>query len=154
MSAPIVENIGQFIESAINDITVANGYNQDLVATRKKRFFLGGEVFNDLNTFILQGKSDNKFEAIEETGPRLVRQEYLIWAVVLQSDKAENVIDTKLNQVRADIEKKLCEDYTCGGAAKQLDIVSCEPTDTPECGVLITVEILFIVAWNNPYIQA
>lgn len=153
MSIPVVESIGTFLENAIKEITVANGYNYDLTATRSKRFFLEDEVLDDLKVYILQGKSDSKGDVLSETSPRIVRQEYLIWAICLQSDNAGEVIDTKINKVKSDIQKKLCEDYICGGYAKMLDILSVEPTDTPETGILITVEVMYAVQWNDPYIQ-
>jgi len=153
VATPVVENIGAFLESAINDITVENGFNYDLTATRSKRFFLEDETLDDLKVYILQGKSDSKGDVLSEISPRIVRQEYLIWAICLQSDTAEEVIDTKINKVKSDIQKKLCEDPYCGGYAKMLDVLSCEPTDTPETGILITVEVLYSVQWNNSYIQ-
>ncbi len=153
MSIPVVENIGAFLETAIGEITVANDFNFDLTATRTKRFFLEDEVLDDLTAYILQGKSDSKGNVLSKTAPRIVRQEWLIWTVVLQSDSAKEVIDTKLNKVKSDISKKLCEDHTCGGYSKMLDILSVEPTDTPETGILVTMEVIYSVAWNDPYVQ-
>lgn len=153
MATPIIESIGAFLESAINEITVANGWNYTLSATRSKRFFLEDMTLDDLNAYILQGKSESKGECRGKTDPRTVIQQYLIWIVCIQSDTAEEVIDTKLNKVKSDVEKKLCADHTCGGYAKKLDILSAEPTDTPETGILVTVEVTYCVQWNDPYIQ-
>lgn len=152
---PVTEQIGAFLERAIAGITVANGYNYTLTATRAKRFLLADQPLADLSAYIMQGGSEqNKAPVNPATGhePRVVRQKYFIWIVVLQSDDATECIDTKLNQVCADVIKKLCEDPRCGNYAKFLDIVSTEATDVPETGILITVEILYAVQWADPYV--
>lgn len=153
MSTPIVESIGAFIETAIGEITVVNGFNYTLTASRAKRHFLEDEVLDDLNAYIIQGKTESKGEVLGATDARVVKKEYMIWVVALQSDTATEVIDTKLNQIGADVEKKLCTDPTCGGYAKHLDIVNVEPTDTPETGVLVTIEVTYSVVWNDPYTE-
>jgi len=155
MSLPVIEQIGAFLERAMSDVTQANGYSYTLTSTRAKRFLLADQPLADLTAYIMQGGSDqNKSPVNPATGrePRVVRQKYFIWIVVLQSDEASECIDTKLNYVCADVIKKLCEDPRCGGYAKFLDIVSTEATDIPETGILITVEILYAVQWADPYV--
>lgn len=151
MSTPVVENIAAFLESAVNEITTDNGFNYTLSAIRTKRFFLEDETFNDLEVYILQGKTDLTGKVLGKTAPRTTKQEYLLWAVCLQSDTSEDAIDTKINKVKADIHKKLCEDLTCSGYAKFLDITSVEPTDVPETGILITIEVTYSTQWADPY---
>jgi len=152
---PVAEQIGAFLERAIAGITVASGYNYTLTATRAKRFLLTDQPLADLAAYILQGGSEqDKAPVNPATGrePRVVRQKYFIWIVILQSDDAAECIDTKLNQVCADVIKKLCEDPRCGNYAKFLDIVATEATDVPETGILITIEVLYAVQWADPYV--
>jgi len=154
MSTPIVESIGSFIESAIGDITEENDFNYTLTPTRRKRQFLMSEAYKDLTAYIFQGESERNGKVINANAPRVIIQEYFIWVCCLQSDTSNEVIDTKLNVVRSDIEKKLCEDPTCGGFAKHLDIISAEPTDEPDTGVLLVVDVHYAVVWRDPYTKA
>lgn len=154
MSTPIVESIGAFIENAITGITVANGYNYDLSATRMKRVFAEDETFDDLKVYIHQGESESKGTVLSKTSPRQIKQEYILWAVCKQSDFATDSVDQKINKVRSDIEKKLCIDLTCGGYAKHLDILSTLSTNMPETGIELTIEITYTVQWDNPYVSA
>jgi len=151
---PVIENIAAFLEAAINEITVANEFNYTLSASRKKRYFFNDEVFDDLNVYLLQGRTEIKGQGLAATSVRTTKQEYLIWAVALQNDKSDETIDIKLNQIKADILKKLCEDPTCGGYAKMLDVIAIEPTDIPETGVQITIQVTYCTIWNNQYLQA
>lgn len=152
MATPILEHIAQFLEDSINSITVANGFNYTLSAVRNKRMFLEDEPFADKSVYIWQDESENLGQGLSTTSKRKVDQEYIIWAIGTDDDDATVSIDTKLNKIRADIEKKLCEDPTCGGYAKHLDIVSTMITDEPETGVVILIRINYIIQWNNPYI--
>jgi len=154
MSTPVAENIGAALESALDGLEIPGFGN--LQATRMKRFILEGEPLDDLACYILQDKCEFQGDVIVVGGtePRLVTQNYLVWVACLQGDKATQPIDQKLHVVVAEIVAKLCADYTLGGTCKQLDITEIQPTDSPEVGVLITVQILYFVQWNNPYNSA
>lgn len=151
MKTPIVEYIGAYLETIIGEITTDSGWEYTLSPTRSKRFFLENDSLPDLKAYILQGKSKTDGDSLSATAPRTVKQQYFIWVICLQSDDDVVAIDTKLNKVRSDVEKKLCENYTCDGYAKSLDIIDTEPTDDPETGILIEIEVIYMVQWNNPY---
>lgn len=151
MATSVIEQIGSALETAIGEITVANGYAQTLTATRTKRIFLEDEVLKDLHVYLYQGESASQGKGLGSTDARTVVQEYFIWAVCKQGDRATIPIDTKLNSVRSDIEKKLASNPTLGGLCKHLDIVSTIATNIPEAGIELTIELTYCVTWNDPY---
>ena len=114
MTTPIVESIADNVYDTVNLVTVANGFNQTLVAYRPKRTDFGDVV--PIDGVVLVKQSDP--EAVD--GPLMLQswiQPFALMAIVLDSDTASTSIDTRLNQVRSDLEKKFQEDLTRGGYA-------------------------------------
>lgn len=153
MSTPIIESIAEFIKDAINTITVANGFNQTLKAIRPKRLYLNNEITDDLSVVIVQEKPIEN-EATATT--RSWKQPFVIQAIIIDSDNETASIDTRLNQVRSDIEKKLCEDKKCGGNAEYLKINSPDYIEPSEAftGIVVNIEVYYTVEYNDPYVKA
>lgn len=152
MSTPIIEHIAEFIKAAINDITTGNGFNQDLVAIRPKRIYLDDEVTKDL-TVIIQQTDTREWEKTNSTQGWV--QRFDVQAMVVDSDNAVVSIETRLNTVRSDIEKKLLEDIKCGGYAHDLQLLPPEfYAGADFTGVLIPVEVYYRTLYDDPYTKA
>ncbi len=152
MSLPIIENIAVDIEAAINAITVANGFNQNLVAVRPKRveFNASNLPWGDLDVLIKQAGQEEVEPGI---GTKHWRQIFLIAAIVIDSERVTDSIDTRLNQVSADIEKKLTADPQRGNNAIDTQIEGAEPFDDDAgiSGILIQVSVEYWTVFNDPY---
>ena len=104
MSTPVIEQIAVKIEEAVNAITTANGFNQDLTAVRPKRLHLEGDLNADLTVIIEQEAA----EVSQISGDTITwSQGFTLQAIVVDSDTATEALDTRLNKVRSDIEKQL-----------------------------------------------
>lgn len=151
MSTPIVEQIAVKLVALVNAITVANGFNQTLVAVRPKRIHLEGDINDDLNVIIEQEDA-----AIEEDSTTHViwRQGFTLQALVIDSDDATAAIDTRLNTVRSDIEKKLMEseNWKLDGLGMVL-LKSAEKfiADPQMAGIAVNIDVLYETNKSNPY---
>jgi len=94
MATPITEYIAENIKTAINAITVANGFNQDLVAIRRKRTDFHDVAPEDGKVLIMQVEDD---ELEKPMGLVAWSQKFLITAIVLDSDNATDSIETKMS---------------------------------------------------------
>ena len=106
MSTPIIESIAENIKTAVNLITVANGFNQTLTAVRPKRNDFYKTAWDDLTVLISQAEAE---ELEGGYGTKEWRQNFMLVCIVIDSDDATASIDTRLNQVAADIFKKLLQ---------------------------------------------
>jgi len=104
MSTPVIEEIAVKLVALINQITVGNGFNQTLTAVRPKRIHLEGDINTDKTVIIEQMDGTAALDANETT---VWHQGFAIQALVIDSDDATEALDTRLNQVAADIIKKL-----------------------------------------------
>jgi hypothetical protein len=151
MSSPIIEQIAVKLFDAVNAITVANGYNQTLIAVRPKRIHLEGDINDDLNVIIEQ--EDAVIEA-DSTTHIIWRQGFTLQALVIDSDDATDPIDTRLNLIRSDMEKKLMDTDTqdLGGLGEVL-LKSAEKfiADPQLAGVAVNIDVLYQVAVGDPY---
>lgn len=151
MTNPIVELIAQDIEARINEITTGNGFNQNLVALRPMRV-----DFKDVaptNGYVLIKQADEEEPEDQAHMTKEWEQPFVLMAIVLQSDTASTSIDQKLNQVRADIQKKLTEDTTRGGNAIDTVILPSAEFDDGEgfTGIAVRVVVRYRVKINDPY---
>lgn len=152
MSTPIVEYISENILTAINAITTGNGFNQTLVAQRPKRMLFLDEAWDDLTVIVEQA---NESVTTIIMNAREVTQSYEISAIVISSDDASATIDTRLNQVDADIKKKLMADNTRGGYAIDTEIQASEKFTYNESfsGIIINVDVKYRIKIDDPYTQ-
>jgi len=151
MSTPIIEYIAENIKDSIDLITTDNEFNQTLTAVRPKRRDFQDASWDDLTVLINQGPSA-ELESASMT--KEWAQQFLLMAIVVDSDDATDPIDTRLNQVRADIEKKLTEDLTRGGYAIDTEINESTPfidDETALSGVAVLITVHYRTKDNDPY---
>lgn len=114
MTTPIIEHIADNVYDSVNEVTIANGFNQTLVAYRPKRTDFADVMPADGVVLVKQLDPDS----IEGPfGLHTWSQPFALMAIVLDSDTASTSIDTRLNQVRSDLEKKMQVDLTRGNYA-------------------------------------
>jgi hypothetical protein len=151
MSNPIIELIAVDIETAINAITTAAGYNQTLTAVRPKRSDFAKAAWNDLTVLISQVEPE---ELAPEMGYKRWRQFFILTCIVIDSDTAETAIDTRLNRVVADITKKLCADIRRSNLADDTNIHSPVPFVDDESAmsrIAIQISVDYRTQENDPY---
>jgi len=155
MSTPIIETIAVKISALIDAITIAAGFNQTLTAVRPKRLHLEGDINTDLTVIIEQEDP----EIQEETNEVITwRQPFTLQALVLDSDDATTAIDTRLNQVRSDIEKKLMENdnWKLDGLADGILLRPPEKfiADPQVAGIAVNIDVIYTVLTADPYSQS
>ena len=159
MTTPIIEHIAADIKTAINAITVAAGFNQTLTGVRPTRVgFEGGPPPKDLEVFIIQDDPDEDEDLSGAGYVSLLawRQPFLLQAFVISSDDATASIDTRINQVRSDIEQKLMEDISRGGYAIDTQVKApIKFNDGPAfSGIVVMIEVIYRTRENDPYTAA
>ena len=153
MSTPITEYIAEDLKVAINAVTMANGFNQDLTAVRRSRTDLRNVPAGDGVVLIMQVED----EPLEEpVGVASWVQKYLISAIVLDSDDASTSIETKMAKVRDDLRKKQVEDPTRGGYAIDTINGPATPFDDGEgfTGITLETEVHYRTQYADPYTKA
>ena len=154
MSTPILEHIAVNVEATINAITEGDGFNQNLVAVRPKRNDFKDVVPEDGKVLIWQ--ADDELPEEQAHNAQHWVQPFVLMAIVLDSDDAETSIDTRLNQVRADIQKKFRVDFTRGGYAWDTELLPCAKFDDGQgfTGIAVNVAVHYRVKDDDPYTGA
>ena len=156
MSTPIIELIALDIVTAITAITTGNGFNQTLTALRPRRVDYKDTAPKDGTVYVWQGDAE---EASAQTFPlKAWIQPFKLVAIVIDSDATATSIDTRLNQVRSDIEKKLMEDVGRSGLANGGDgTVIRAPEKFDEgpsyTGITVNIEVQYRTLETDPYTQ-
>jgi hypothetical protein len=155
MSTPIIEQIAVKIEDLINAITVANGFNQDLAAVRPKRIHLDSDLNDDNTVFIYQ---DVGLAVIDTNEVMRWQQNFLLQALVIDSDDATASIDTRCNTVAADICKQLMsgtnlflDGLVDGEWIDQIEIKTAVVDGRPQSLVEVTLTIMYQLSTSDPY---
>ena len=153
MSTPLVEQIAVKLEEAVSAITEAAGFNYDLTAVRPKRIHLEGDINTD-RTVIIEQESAVKHS---QSGDTITwRQGFTLQALVIDSDTETESIDTRLNKIRADIEKQLTSAtyQDCGGLADGILLKDPEKFLTEDCsGIAVNIDVQYTTEYNDPYTQ-
>lgn len=154
MSLPIVEQIAVKLVEAVNAITTANGFNYDLTAVRPKRLHLESDLNDDLSVIIEQ---EDPVKESQTESTITWRQAFTLQAIAIDSDDSTEAIDTKLNKIRADIEKHLLNDTynTCGGLAEGIMLRAPERFVIPPAisGVAVNIDVWYTTEYADPYTQ-
>lgn len=151
-SLPIIELIAVDLLAAVNAVTVANGYYQTLTAVRPKRGDDDDAITGDLTVLIAQGDPE---ELEGAHGIRQLKQPFYIQVILIDSDDATTPIDTRINMVRSDIEKKLALDETRGGWAFDQRILTPESFNGEGfTGFALPVDISYRTAAGDPFTKA
>ena len=153
MSTPVIENIAANLKDTIAEITVANGFNQTLSAVRSRRNDFSDISPDDLTVLIVQMDEDKLDSAI---GTYEWDQHFLLMTFVIDSDTSITPIDTRRNQVKSDIIKKIKETASRGGYAIDTKIQPSAMFDDGEgfCGVAVEIAVHYRVDEDDPYTQA
>ena len=155
MSTPVIEQIAVKIEEAVNAITTANGFNQDLTAVRPKRLHLEGDLNADLTVIIEQEAA----EVSLISGDTITwSQGFTLQAIVVDSDTATEALDTRLNKVRCDIEKQLqsATYKSLGGLCEAILLKAPEKfiADPQLSGIAVNCDVIYTTDYDDPYSQA
>lgn len=153
---PIVEQIAANLKTAIDAITVTNGFQQDLKAVRPTRLgFADDEVPENGTVLITQDDPEPLDELSAPGNPALKawRQPFVLIAFVIESDGATTPIETRINRVGADIQKKALEDPGRGNLAidthvQAPNIMNEGPRFT---GIIVNVEVDYRTPEDDPY---
>jgi hypothetical protein len=160
MSTPVIEHIALYLNSLVNGITVANGYNYDLTAVRPKCLSLNKEDAKDKSVIIQQGDTAED-ELIRGASPepdiREWKQPFCLVAIVYED--ASEPVDAKMNKIRSDIEKAIGvenrdhpEGERCGGYAGYLNVNKPDYLEYDQfTGVVVNVTVEYRVAADDPY---
>lgn len=152
MTKPVIENIADNVLDTINGITIANGYNYNLSAVRKRRIDFEDEAWDDLSCLILQTKV-NELDSGYST--KEWEQFFEVFVFAQDPDDSDISIDTKLNQIRSDIEKAIMTDTTRGGFAIDTMIHGAVfDDDNGYSAVAVSFSVHYRVNELNPYTQS
>jgi len=153
MATPITENIAHDIEGAINLITVANGFEQDLVAQRHKRVDFSDVMPENGKVLIVQCEEEKPDKVA--VGCQEWLQIFALVAFVIESDTGQN-IEIRTSKVRDDIRKKLMEDPTRTGYAIDTILRAATPFDDGEgfTGIEIEIACHYRTQYADPYTAA
>lgn len=150
MADPVIELIAKNLETSINAITVANGYNQTLKALRPRRNDFSDVTPDDLTVLIKQADEE---QGVDPIAKQDWSQPFFLIAIVLDSDAATASIDTRINYVRADIQKKLLIDVTRGNNAYDTIILPSTEFDDGNgfSGIEVKIAVKYRTQYTNPY---
>jgi hypothetical protein len=153
VSTPRIEHIAVDIKSAVDAVTVANGFNQDLVAVRPRRNDFSDVTPENGKVLIWQSDEDKPGPEDQAYSTTEWMQPFLLIAFVLDSDSESASIDTRLNQVRADLQKKLREDVTRGGYAIDTELLPSRTFDDGKgfSGIAVAFGVSYRVNEDDPY---
>ncbi|HOK96844.1 MAG TPA: hypothetical protein PK052_06835 [Anaerohalosphaeraceae bacterium] len=150
---PIIEQIAEDIKATVAGITIANGYHQDLTPIRPRRNDFADVCPSDGIVLIWQEDDDPS-----ETAPPMAEeffQEFMLIALVIDSDAATDSIDTRLNRVKSDLRKALQEDVTRSGLAINTVPGPSRKFDDGSgfSGIAVTFVVHYRTQYNDPYTQ-
>lgn len=153
MSIPIIESIAANILTTVNGVTEGNGYNQTIDAKRPSRVDYDTDTVDDLTAEVFQTEPEKL------VGPNIYyswRQGFDIVVYAINDDGSAVTIDTRLNQIAADISKALRVDITRGGYAYQTDIGPARigtVDDGSKSLVVLQITVDYRVLKSDPYTQ-
>lgn len=154
MSTPIVELITVDLVDAIDNITVANGYNQTLIV--KRPVSADEQIAPQDNLAVIREDNPIKME------PSDTSSNYIMWEVLYQVDLYAAITEndttalmTRLHKMRADVEKAVMIDPYRGEKAIDTRIENPEYwVDRPGIvGVTVSIMVQFRTLISDPYTQ-
>ncbi len=152
MAVPIIENIAVDILAAINAIEEGDDYQHTLTAHRPTLTEFSDVKIVDKLVIIHQGEET---ALTSETFTNKWQQNFELTCFLMNSDKSAVTYETKVNQVRADIQKKLMEDDKRDGNAIDTVLLSSSPfNEEIGSGIRIFIGVIYRVVWNDPYTKA
>lgn len=162
MAVPLIETISENIKTTIALATAANrnGIQQAFAAIRPNRMQFSQTTWDDLTVLIDRMNAE---EGKGGGGTKEWRQYFGLSAFVIDSDTSPNSIDTRLNEVEANIIKKLLEDPGRGLGTDNQSNALCTNwhASTPFIdeqgsisGILIMISVDYRTKEDDPYTRA
>jgi hypothetical protein len=143
MTTPLFETITTSLTAAINTITIANGYRQDLVAARPKTIDFSDVAPADGVVIIMHNGVERAPDGAAMMDEWLL--DYVLFALALGSADSSNSYEEKCHNIFADINAKLKEDVNLGHADHVVDTVvggyQVLNTDDGYSGIVIAVTV-------------
>jgi len=163
MSEPIVEQIAEWLISAIAQISTANGYQQSLSVARPGDLEATDTPIADLTTIV--GLEDPEHGEAPTQEHRLWVQPFGIITFLVGDGGTEVSIDKRINRVRADIEKRLGAEIAgyrgakslCNHLADWIELRGAEiwlDAENQATVLLNRVAIRYHVDFTDPYTQS
>lgn len=148
MAEPVIERIAQNVVDTLKGVNVAAGYNNSLSVERLKR---EGNAPRDLLVVV---------EQHDETQPEDVThnkqewfQRFAVTCYVVEQDGARS-LDTRINSVRADVQKALMQDPHRGDLAIDTILRGCDSiallTGGQLTGIVVYFDVHYAVEWDDP----
>jgi hypothetical protein len=166
MSTPVIEKIALYLLTVIDSITVANGYNYDLHAIRPKVLVLDQDLLKDKNVILTQGTAGEP-ELVKGSGDpgdewiHQWQQPFGLHALVFSLASDTVGIETKLNQIRSDIEKAIgvadlvqdADEKRANGQADSIELKLSQRDEYEQgfTGMVTGVIVGYCVKANDPY---
>lgn len=148
MAVPIIEQITQNIVAELKLVTITNGFNNDLEVEQPAQ---AGNRVRDRLVVVYQTAVD---QVEPPQGHVAWNQTYAIVCFVREKEGSDTSIDTRINSIRSDVERKLRQDNSRGGLAVETEL---RPPLIFEqkgaAGVIVNVDVLYRVLEDDPFAQ-
>lgn len=152
---PISELIALNVQTTVEAIAAGASYTNTIAGVDRPNPSLGQQAA-DKRCLLVQG---NPVQVAERPQMHVEWQHpFQLLAYVCESEASSTAIDTRLNTIRADIERALMVDQTRGGYATRTVIDQPEfgdiSTTAHEGTVSVNFSVFYRTLWNNPYAQS
>lgn len=151
MTTPIKEDIAANLLTAISNVTTGNSYNQTITGKRALRIDYASVAPDDL-TFVLK-QDDEEDEPTSGISKKTWIQNYTVLCIVIDSDSSTTAIETRINQVEADIRKAVRVDPQRDSNA--LDTIINPSSQLPEgvdfTGIILNITVHYRHNEDDPY---
>lgn len=163
MSESIIEQIAQWLEAAIAEVTTANSYQQTLSVKRPEDNYIDPASIADLDAIVVQGDCLGDKGSTQEH--YFWKQQFIINVHFFAKTGTSLSLDTRINRAAADIYKRLGTEMQnaetnkrkyCNQLAYQMDLLppSIEPVEEINATVLLcALDIYYEVSRFDPYSQ-
>lgn len=150
---PVVERIAQNIVNTLRELTTAAGIYANATVDRPNPAL--PHDFKDYRLLVVQENEEEDEEAGTADGLLGLIQPFRIVCDAVLPETAQTAIDTVLNRIKADVQKKLREDPQRGGLAWDTVLRPAEMDDTTENArsgtVNVVVAVRYRVLEDDPY---
>ncbi len=150
MSTSIRESILENIKTTLQEITIANGYNNTLVSV--ERWKQRGNNIRLVPCVVVNAGPEEKQP---RPNPQVTSKLSVFLDVYMRQDDTDTTnSDTVINSLALDIEKALMIDYTRGGYAEETNIINIVPFESlegqPIFGIIFELEIIYKHLLTDP----
>jgi len=151
MADPIIEQVAKDLHSEAQKVTTSNGYTYDLTVERPKG---RSDKLQTEDGKVIMFQGDPALHGRQSIGKKTWDCPFYFCVFAALPSTSSDSIDTRLNIMRADLEKQLMVDRTRSGLA--IDTIVGEPEsldDLPVAhdGVMVQIRVTFRTNEDNPY---